>query len=164
MARSAIDEVLQRAYIKSLGYSNRFARTPTLKLAVLCCMDARLDFHEILGAEPGQVHVLRNAGGLASDDMLRSLALSQTLMGTHEVMVIHHTQCALLDYTEEQLGAAVEKASGRRRPYAFGAFTNVDASVAEAVEAIRNCLYLPFREGVRGFVYEIETGKLREVD
>ena len=155
--------VLQRAYIRSLGYSNRFPRTPSLKLAVLCCMDARLDFHEILGAEPGQVHVLRNAGGLATDDVLRSLALSQTLMGTREVMVIHHTHCALLDYTEEQLDAAVEKASGHRSPHAFGAFTDVDASVVETMQTIRRCAYLPLREGVRGFVYDIDTGKLREV-
>ena len=159
----SIDELVRRARARALGYSNKHQRTPALRLAILCCMDARLDFHEILGVEPGQVHMLRNAGGLASGDMLRSLALSQTLMGTREVMVIHHTECALLDQSEDQLAAAVEKASGHRSPHPFGAFTDLDASVLAAVETIRTCAYMPVTDGIRGFVYEIDSGRLREV-
>jgi carbonic anhydrase len=126
-------------------------------------MDARIDLFAALGLELGEVHVIRNAGGIATDDVLRSLVLSQRKLGTREVLLAHHTDCGLHGLDDEQLIAEIEAESGTRPPFTFGGFTDLDASVRESVSRVRSAVFVPHRDAVRGFVYDVATGRLREV-
>jgi carbonic anhydrase len=134
---------------------------PTRHAAVVTCMDARIDVLAALGLGLGEVHVIRNAGGLVTDDVLRSLTLSQRTLGTREVLVIQHTGCGLHGLADEALLGEVEAASGVLPPFAFGGFADLDASVRASVARVRAAAYLPHRDGVRGFVYDLATGRLR---
>jgi carbonic anhydrase len=136
---------------------------PSRRLAVVTCMDARIDVNAMLGLHLGEAHILRNAGGIVTEDMLRSLLLSQRLLGTREVMVIHHTGCGLLTFTDDELADAVERDTGFRPPLPLGAFTDLDASVRRDIAAVRRCAYLPHRGTVDGYVYDLDTATLREV-
>lgn len=136
---------------------------PTRHTAVVTCMDARIDLFAALGLELGQVHVIRNAGGIVTDDVLRSLVLSQRKLGTREVLLAHHTDCGLFGLDDAELLAEVEEASGVRPPFAFGGFDDLDASVRASVARVRAAAYVPHRDAVRGFVYEVATGRLREI-
>jgi carbonic anhydrase len=135
---------------------------PARKVAVLTCMDARIDPLALLGMGLGDAHVIRNGGGLAGDDAIRSLALSQHLLGTEEVVVIQHTDCGLLKVTDEEFAGRLEETAGQRPEWTAGAFTDLEASVRATVEKLRESPFLP-HSNVRGYVYEIETGRLREV-
>ena len=126
-------------------------------------MDSRIDNFRIFGLHSGDAHILRNAGGLVTDDMLRSLVLSQRLLQTREVILMHHTNCGLDGVDEPALRAAIAAETGEAPPYAFGAFANVDDAVRRAITRVREHPFLPHRDHVRGFVYEVETGHLREV-
>ncbi len=132
---------------------------PSRKLAVLVCMDARLDPARILGLEPGDAHVIRNAGGVASEDALRSLAISQHLLGTEEVFVIHHTDCGMEGLAEDEL----RERMGAAPNFPVHAFDDLEQSVRDDVRAIRESPFLPRTDSVRGFVYDVDTGELREV-
>ena len=136
---------------------------PMLELAIVTCMDSRLDVFAALGLEHGQAHVLRNAGGIITDDTIRSLALSQRRLGTRAVMLIHHEDCGLQLISEEDFSRELEEAAGEVPPFAIGAFRDVDASVRTSLERVRSSLFLLHRDRVRGFVYEISSGRLREV-
>ena len=136
---------------------------PTRHTAVVCCMDARIDLFPLLGLRLGESHIIRNAGGIATDDVLRSLALSQRKLGTGEVMIVHHTDCGLHGLDEDALLADIEAEVGERPPFRFGAFVDLDASVRESVARVRAATFLPHRENVRGFVVDVATGRLREV-
>jgi carbonic anhydrase len=136
---------------------------PTRHTAVVCCMDARIDLFPLLGLRLGESHIIRNAGGIATDDVLRSLALSQRKLGTREVMVVHHTDCGLHGLDEAALLADIEADVGERPPFAFGAFADLDASVRDSVAQVRSATFLPHRDAVRGFVVDVATGRLREV-
>ena len=136
--------------------------SPTRRLAVLACMDGRIDPHAILGLEEGDAHVIRNAGGLATADAIRSLALSQHLLGTEEIVLVHHTDCGLQKTTDEEFAVKVEQACGERPPWRALAFTDVEESVRETARRLRESPFLLHRR-VRGFVYEVENGRLREV-
>jgi carbonic anhydrase len=136
---------------------------PTRHTAVVCCMDARIDLFPLLGLRLGESHIIRNAGGIATDDVLRSLALSQRKLGTREVMVVHHTDCGLHGLDEAGLLADIEAEVGERPPFAFGAFVDLDASVRDSVVRVRSATFLPHRDAVRGFVVDVATGRLREV-
>lgn len=136
---------------------------PSRKLAVLTCMDSRIDVFAVLGLQLGEAHVLRNAGGIVTDDVLRSLLLSQYLLGTESVMLIHHTGCGLLRFRDAELAAAVERDTGVRPQMPLGAITDLDESVRTSMARIRDAGFLPHRDAVSGFVYELETGLLREV-
>jgi carbonic anhydrase len=136
---------------------------PTRRAAVVACMDARLDLFAALGLALGEVHLIRNAGGIVTDDVLRSLALSQRKLGTREVLVVHHTDCGLHGLDDEALADEVEAETGERPPFAFGGFDDLDASVRASVARVRAATYLPHREVVRGAVYDVRTGRLREV-
>jgi carbonic anhydrase len=138
-------------------------RPPGRKLAVLACMDARLDPAKILGLEEGDAHVIRNAGGVVSDDALRSLAISQNLLGTEEIVLIHHTDCGMLTFTDEEFAAKLEQQTGERPGWRAHAFEDLDKSVRDSIERIRTSPFVPHTDKVRGFVYEVETGRLREV-
>jgi carbonic anhydrase len=139
------------------------SRKPNKRLAVLACMDARLDPHALLGLEPGDAHVIRNAGGVVSEDAIRSLAISQTMLGTEEIALIHHTDCGMLEGAEGELAGRLVAELGERPPWPVHAFTDLERDVREGVEAIRSSPYIPRTDRVRGFVYEVETGELREV-
>jgi carbonic anhydrase len=136
---------------------------PGRKVAVLACMDARLDPARVLGLEEGDAHVIRNAGGVASDDAIRSLAISQHKLGTEEIVVIHHTDCGMLTFDDEEFAAQLESDTGSRPGWNAQAFADLDVDVRDSIERIRESPFVPRTDSVRGFVYEVETGRLREV-
>jgi carbonic anhydrase len=136
---------------------------PGKKVAVLACMDARLQVYEVLGLEVGDAHIIRNAGGVATDDAIRSLAISQRLLGTQEIVLIHHTDCGMLTFTDDQFKADIEKETGIKPEWAAEAFPDVDADVRQSINRIKASPFIPLKDSVRGFVYDVHTGALREV-
>lgn len=136
---------------------------PARKLAVLACMDARLDPAKVLGLSEGDAHVIRNAGGVVSDDALRSLAISQNLLGTEEIILIHHTDCGMLTFTDDEFADKLEDETGDRPGWPVHTFDDLDANVRASIDRIRNSPFVPHTDRVKGFVYEVETGRLREV-
>ena len=158
----AIDRVLMNTRLHYLGMAARLAE-PAQHLAVLTCMDARVDVNAVLGLLPGDAHVIRNAGGRASSDALHALAISQAVMHTREVMVIHHTDCALGRFSQAQLNERITAASGHHFAEELGCFTDPTQAIAEDVERIRECLYLPVRDKVRGFMYDLASNVVTEV-
>src|SRR5689334_14282447 len=136
---------------------------PARKLTVVTCMDARIDVHAALGLEEGDAHVLRNAGGVVTDDTIRSLAISQRMLGTDEVMLVHHTRCGMQSFTDEEFTQALEEETGERPAWAPGAFEDLEADVRESIARVKGSPFIPNTESVRGFVYDVETGRLREV-
>jgi carbonic anhydrase len=148
-------------YVEAFDRS-RLGAAPLSGLAVVACMDARLDVEEALGLRTGDAHVIRNAGGLATDDVIRSLIVSHQLLGTDEVLVIGHTRCGLLGIDERGLRARLARETGRSLDVAFGAFDDLETSIRRSVERIRTHAWLQ-RVSVHGFVFEVETGRLREL-
>jgi carbonic anhydrase len=136
---------------------------PGKKVAVLACMDARLNPYGLLGLEEGDAHVIRNAGGVVDDDAIRSLAISQNLLGTEEIVLIHHTDCGMLTFTDEELAQKLEDETGQRPEWSAHAFTDLDADVRSGIEKIRQSPFIPRTDNVRGFVYDVHTGALNEV-
>jgi carbonic anhydrase len=158
-----IDRLLDNAAAHAQGHADGdLPARPARRVAVLACMDARLDPQSLLGLAPGDAHVIRNAGGVVSDDAIRSLAISQALLGTEEVLLIHHTQCGMLA-AEEEMAAQLEQATGARPEWPVHAFEDLEADVRAGIEKIRSSPHILHKEVVRGFVYEVETGALREV-
>jgi carbonic anhydrase len=135
---------------------------PARKVAVVACMDSRMPLFGLLGLEIGDAHVIRNAGGVITEDVVRSLTLSQHALGTREIVLVHHTECGLQTTDDVSFADAVEEATGRRPPWAARTFTDVDDDVRESIRLIKECPYLLSRE-VRGTVYDVDTGLLREV-
>ncbi len=136
---------------------------PARGVAVVACMDARLDVHKILGLEEGDAHVIRNAGGVVTDDEIRSLAISQRLLGTREIILIHHTDCGMLTFTDDELKRQIQDDVGIKPEFAMEAFTDLDEDVRQSIARIQASPFIPHKDGVRGFVYEVESGRLREV-
>jgi carbonic anhydrase len=136
---------------------------PGRRLAVLACMDARLDPAKLLGLGEGDAHVIRNAGGVVSDDALRSLAISQNLLGTEEIVLIHHTDCGMLTFTDDEFKRSIQEDTGIKPEWAAEAFHDLEEDVRQSIARINASPFIPKKESVRGFVYEVETGKLREV-
>ena len=159
-----IDDLLEnnRAYSASFA-KDGLPRRPARKLAVVACMDARLDPARVLGLQEGDAHVIRNAGGVVTEGELRDLAISQHLLGTEEIILIQHTDCGMLGLDVERFRSQVEQTSGERPTWHVHAFDDLDENVRESLRLIRTSPFLPHRN-VRGFVYEVETGELREVD
>jgi carbonic anhydrase len=137
---------------------------PSLHLAIVTCMDSRLDVFAALGVGEGEAHVLRNAGGVITDDVIRSLALSQRKLGTREVMLIHHTDCGLEKVSDDGFRAELQKATGVAPAFAIESFDDVDEDVRQSVRRVRRSGFIPHRETVRGFVYDVDTHRLREID
>ena len=160
---SAIDDLLahNRSYVTAHGH-RELSTVPQLHLAVLTCMDSRLDLFGALGLDLGEVHLVRNAGGLASEDAIRSLLLSQRLLGTRSVMVIHHTRCGLESFDEETLVNEIASALGERPPFRLGAYLNVDEDVRATVALLRQSPFVDDTE-IRGFVFDVDDGAIREV-
>jgi carbonic anhydrase len=137
---------------------------PSKRLAVVACMDCRLDLLDALGLEIGEAHVLRNAGGVVTDDVIRSLAISQRRLGTREVTLIHHTDCGMEKLDEDELREELREAAGVAPPFEIGSFADLDADVRESILRVRRSEFLPHRDAVRGFVYDVATHRLREVE
>jgi carbonic anhydrase len=161
---SVTDEALQ----SNARYAESFTKgdlpmPPGRKLAVVACMDARLDVHKILGLEEGDAHVIRNAGGVVTDDAIRSLAISQRLLGTEEIILIHHTDCGMLTFTDDAVKAQIEADTGIRPPFALEAFPDAAQDVRQSIARVKASPFVPHRDRVRGFVYDVRTGRLNEV-
>jgi carbonic anhydrase len=135
---------------------------PRKQLAVVTCMDSRIDVFGVLGLDIGDAHVMRNAGGVTTDDMIRSLAISQRKLGTREILLVHHTDCGLLKLTEDGFKAELETETGMRPSWAVESFTDPMASVRQSIQRVKNSPFIPYRDHVRGFVYDVDTGELRE--
>jgi carbonic anhydrase len=136
---------------------------PARKVAVVACMDARLNVYGILGLDEGDAHVIRNAGGVVTDDAIRSLAISQRLLGTEEIILIHHTGCGMLTFSDDDFRQSIEQDTGIRPTWAAEAFGDLDGDVRQSINRVRASPFIPHKDAVRGFVYEVETGRLREV-
>jgi len=137
---------------------------PSLKLAVVTCMDSRLDVFSALGLHDGEAHILRNAGGVITDDVIRSLSISQRRLGTERVMLIHHTDCGMLQVSDDSFRAELQEATGVAPSFAIESFSDLDADVRQSVLRVRRSPFLLHRDRVRGFVYDVETQMLREVE
>ena len=161
---SAIDDLLRNNRAFTAGYQRRHLDVrPSLRLAIVTCMDSRLDVFAALGLEDGEAHVLRNAGGVITDDVIRSLAISQRRLGTEEVALIHHTDCGLELITDDGFRAELQEDTGMAPSFAIESFTDVDADVRQSIARVRHSPFLPYRDRVRGLVYDVDTGALREV-
>jgi carbonic anhydrase len=136
---------------------------PAKKTAVIACMDARLDVHAILGLAVGDAHVIRNAGGVVTDDAIRSLAISQRLLGTEEIVLIHHTDCGMLTFSDDEFRRAIQQDTGIKPPWSPESFTDLDADVRSSIGRIKSSPFVPNKDSVRGFVYDVHTGRLNEV-
>src|SRR2546421_7137583 len=133
------------------------------QLAVVACMDARLDVYRILGLQEGDAHVIRNAGGVVTDDAIRSLVVSQRKSGTTEIVLIHHTDCGMLTFSDDALKREIQADTGIKPGFALESFTDLDEDVLQSIARIRQSPFIPHRN-VRGFVFDVSTGRLREVD
>ena len=136
---------------------------PGKALAVVACMDARLNVYALLGLEPGEAHVIRNAGGVVTEDVIRSLAISQHLLGTKEIILVHHTDCGMLTFTDDQVKADIEAATGLRPHFALEAFSDLERDIRQSIARIRHSPFVPHKDSVRGFIYDVRTGALQEV-
>ena len=136
---------------------------PARALAIVTCMDSRLNVFDALGLEEGDAHVLRNAGGVITDDMIRSLAISQRLLGTREVVLIHHTDCGMQRLSDDGFRAELQADTGVAPEFAIESFTDLDAAVRQSILRVQGSVFLPHRDRVRGFVYDVDTHRLREV-
>ncbi len=150
-------------YVAGFGDKASLPLPPGRKSAVVACMDARLNVYGALGLKEGDAHVIRNAGGVVTDDAIRSLAISQRLLGTEEIILIHHTDCGMLTFHDDDFKASIEKDTGIRPAWAAEAFPDLDADVRQSIARIQASPFIPNKDSVRGFVYEVESGKLREV-
>ena len=162
---SVTEELLQNnaAYAESFEKGS-LPPPPARGVAVVACMDARLDVHKILGLEEGDAHVIRNAGGVVTDDEVRSLTISQRLLGTREVILIHHTDCGMLTFSDDELKAQIHEEVGMKPHFSMESFSDLEEDVRQSVARIQASPFIPHKQSVRGFIYEVETGRLREVN
>ena len=161
---SAIDRYLSNNAEYVAGFSKGgLPMPPAREIAIVACMDARLETGSLLGLAEGEAHVIRNAGGVVTDDVIRSLTISQRLLGTREIMLIHHTDCGMLTFQDADVKDAIKKDTGIRPPFAMEAFSDLEDDVRQSVARIKASPFVPHKDAIRGFVYEVETGCLREV-
>ncbi len=160
---SAIDHLVHanERYVES--FPGPRPLRPKLRLTVIACMDSRLDLFGALGLDIGDAHLIRNAGGIPTDDVLRSLALSQRSLGTREVVIIHHTQCGMDGFDDADFRAKLAEESGEAPPWRVEGFTDLYEDTRRSVETVRNCKWIPFRDDVRGFVFDVATAAITEV-
>jgi carbonic anhydrase len=161
---SATDELLanNEAYAASFDKGS-LPLPPAKKVAVVACMDARLSPFGALGLQEGDAHVIRNAGGAVTDDVIRSLAISQRLLGTEEIVLVHHSDCGMLTFTDDEFRSRIEAEVGIRPPWAAEAFPDLDGDVRQSIARIKASPFVPKKDSVRGFVYDVSDGRLREV-
>jgi carbonic anhydrase len=158
------DELLEnnKAYVATFG--GPLPLPPAKHIAVVACMDARLDVYRVLGLQEGEAHVIRNAGGVVTDDEIRSLTISQRLLGTKEIVLIHHTDCGMLTFTDDAFKAQIQEDTGIKPEWAAESFDDLDADVRQSIARIEASPFVPEKGSIRGFVFDIETGALREVE
>jgi carbonic anhydrase len=161
---SVTEELLQN----NAAYAQTFEKgdlqlPPARGVAVVACMDARLDVHKILGLKEGDAHVIRNAGGVITDDEIRSLTISQRLLGTREIILIHHTDCGMLTFSDDELKAQIHEDVGLNPHFSMESFLDLEEDVQQSIARIQASPFIPHKQSVRGFIYEVETGRLREV-
>jgi carbonic anhydrase len=161
---SATDDLLKNAekYAESFDKAD-LPLPPATKVAVVACMDARLIPTRVLGLEEGDAHVIRNAGGVVTDDTLRSLAISQRLLGTEEIVLLHHTGCGMLTFSDDEFKRSIQDETGIKPTWSVEAFSDLDEDVLQSIARIQASPFLPNKGSVRGFVYDVETGAVREV-
>lgn len=160
---TAIAELVQRNTFRAGTGPGPMTSPPSLRIAVVACMDARLDPVQLLGLRPGEAHLIRNAGGIVTDDVIRSLAISQRKLGTTEVMLLHHTKCGMATFTDAEFRAELLDTTGQRPSWAAGTFRDTEADVQRSMQRVRGNPFLTNTTAVRGFVVDIETGDLAEV-
>jgi carbonic anhydrase len=161
---SVADELLANNTAYADSFAGSLPAPPGKHVAVVACMDARLDVYSLLGLRPGDAHVIRNAGGVVTDDVIRSLAISQRLLGTAEILLIHHTECGMLSFTDDDFRRSIEQDTGIKPAWAAESFTDLDGDVRQSIARIKASPFLPHTDTVRGFVFDVGTGRLREVD
>ncbi len=161
---SVTDELLQNSEEYAATFDKgELPMPPGRAVAVVACMDARLNVYGLLGLAEGDAHVIRNAGGVVTDDAIRSLTISQRLLGTTEIILIHHTDCGMLTFTDDQVKRQIQDDIGIRPPFALEAFPDLDEDVRQSIARIKASPFVPHTDAVRGFVYDVHTGKLNEV-
>ncbi len=160
---SVTDRLLANNAVYAQEFNGPLPLPPALGVAVVACMDARLNVYAILGLEDGQAHVIRNAGGVITDDEIRSLAISQRLLGTKEIILIHHTDCGMLTFTDDGFKASIEAETGIKPAWAAEAFGDLDGDVRQSIARIKASPFVPNKDDVRGFVFDVATGLLNEV-
>jgi carbonic anhydrase len=161
---STTDDLLQNAGDYATSFDKGELRMPPARqVAVLACMDARLIPSRLLGLQEGDAHVIRNAGGVVTDDAIRSLAISQRLLGTREIVLIHHTDCGMLTFSDDDFKRSIQDETGIKPEWAAEAFTDLDEDVRQSLARIQASPFIPHKDSVRGFVYHVENGQLREV-
>ena len=161
---SVTNDLLQNAEAYAEGFDKGdLPMPPGKKVAIVACMDARLNPQGLLGLEEGDAHVIRNAGGIVTDDAIRSLAISQRLLGTEEIVLVHHTDCGMLTFKDDEFRNSIADETGVKPEWAAESFGDLEEDLRQSVARITNSPFIPNKDSVRGFVYEVETGRLREV-
>lgn len=160
---SAVDDYVKNNEKYALTHAGGLSAPPSRNVAVVACMDARLETSSLLGMRNGEAHVIRNAGGVVTDDVVRSLAISQRLLGTREVMLIHHTDCGMQKIAEDEFKSAVEADTGIRPPWSVESFSDAEQDVRQSIARLKSSPFIPHKDAIRGFVFDVDTGKLNEV-
>ena len=160
---SVTDELLANNARYAAEFSGPLPLPPAKHLAVVACMDARLNVYGLLGLKEGEAHVIRNAGGVITEDEIRSLAISQRLLGTEEIILIHHTDCGMLTFTDDGFRQSIQDEVGIKPPWAAEAFADLETDVRQSIARITSSPFVPKRDAVRGFVFDVATGRLTEV-
>jgi len=160
---SVTDDYLRNNAAYAEQFSGPLPMPPASHVAVVACMDARLNVYSILGLKEGEAHVIRNAGGVVTDDEIRSLAISQRLLGTTEIILIHHTNCGMLTFTDDQFKRAIQEETGIKPTWSAEAFTDLDEDVRQSVARIKASPFIPHKDAIRGFVFDVSSGQLNEV-
>jgi carbonic anhydrase len=160
---SQTDRFLENNQQYAQSFSGPLPMPPSGGVAVIACMDARLNVYAILGLADGEAHVIRNAGGVVTDDEIRSLAISQRLLGTREIILIHHTDCGMLTFTDDDFKASIQQDTGIKPPWAAESFGDLDADVRQSIARIKASPFVPHKDAIRGFVFDVATGNLNEV-
>jgi carbonic anhydrase len=161
---SITDQLLENAQRYEASFDKGdLPMPPGRKVAIVACMDARVNPYGLLGLREGDAHVIRNAGGVITDDEIRSLAISQRLLGTEEIVLIHHTDCGMLTFTDDEFKRSIQDDTGIKPEWAVETFSDLDEDVRQSIARVKASPFIPRKDSVRGFVYEVETGHLREV-
>jgi carbonic anhydrase len=160
---TATDEYLANNARYAEGFSGPLPMPPSKHIAIVACMDARLNVYGLLGLGAGEAHVIRNAGGVITDDEIRSLAISQRLLGTREIMLIHHTDCGMLTFTDDPFKQSIQDETGIKPAWAAEAFGDLDEDVRQSIARIKASPFVPHKDSIRGFVFDVATGRLNEV-
>ena len=161
---STTDEYLRNNAAYAEQFTGPLPLPPSKGLAVIACMDARLNVYAILGLNEGESHVIRNAGGVVTDDEIRSLAISQRLLGTTEIILIHHTDCGMLTFTDDAFKRSIQDETGIKPAWSAESFTDLEEDVRQSIARIKASPFVPRKDAIRGFIFDVATGRLNEVD